>query len=163
MRVESEILYVIYKALFDRYGPQHWWPGESVFEVLVGAILTQNTAWSNVEKAIHRLKSAGKLNPGAILECTHEDLAGLLRPTGYFNVKARRLQSLCEFILESGGLEDLDLRPTDELRITSIGSTQLPDRIAGGGGLGRHWPGRYLRCSPVRWRLRHSQGPGGGA
>lgn len=91
-----------YDLLFHRYGPQRWWPGETPFEVMVGAVLTQNTAWSNVEKAIARLKAAGALDCRRILDLPDADLAELIRPAGYFNVKTKRLKALCRFLLDAG-------------------------------------------------------------
>ncbi|RLA94229.1 MAG: endonuclease, partial [Deltaproteobacteria bacterium] len=70
----------IYHVLLDRFGPQGWWPAESPFEVMVGAILTQNTAWRNVERAIDNLKRAGVLDPRAILQMEEGELAELIRP-----------------------------------------------------------------------------------
>jgi len=98
------------------HGPQHWWPGDSKFEIMVGAVLTQNTAWSNVEKAIANLKHAGALSPQAILEAPAKRLAGWLRPSGYFNVKARRLKALCRWLVEQGGIRRLSAMRTPELR-----------------------------------------------
>ena len=83
---------------------------------MVGAVLTQNTAWSNVEKAIQRLKTADRLGPRAIADCAPGELAELIRPAGYFNVKARRLQNFCRFFLEAGGLEALVALPIKTLR-----------------------------------------------
>jgi endonuclease-3 related protein len=94
-----------YRLLFDRHGPQHWWPGESPFEVMVGAVLTQNTAWGNVEKAIANLKRADALGCAAMLALTDGELAELIRPAGYFNVKAARLKSLCRFLAQRGVAE----------------------------------------------------------
>lgn len=91
-----------YRILHKHYGPQHWWPGETPFEVMVGAVLTQNTAWTNVEKAIANLKAARALNCGAILKLGDGELAELIRPAGYFNVKAKRLKHLCEFLQAQG-------------------------------------------------------------
>jgi endonuclease-3 related protein len=101
--------------LFERYGLQHWWPGDSVFEIMVGAVLTQNTGWSNVERAIGNLKSNGLLDPQAILQVDPDALAGLLRPAGYFNVKAKRLRALCEFLLQHRELERLEDQELREL------------------------------------------------
>ena len=106
----------VYERLLAAYGPQQWWPGESRFEVMVGAVLTQNTAWRNVERAIGNLKAAAALTPNAIVDLPQADLATLIRPAGYFNVKARRLQAFCRFLLESGGEEALAELPTDALR-----------------------------------------------
>lgn len=88
--------------LLARHGPQHWWPGETPFEVMVGAVLTQNTAWGNVEKAIARLRQADALHCRAILDRTDAVLAELIRPAGFFNVKTRRLKAVCRFLVERG-------------------------------------------------------------
>lgn len=101
----ADTLLSLYDALRGHYGAQPWWPAESPFEVVVGAVLTQNAAWSNVEKAIERLKSAGLLSLPAVLDAGHEQLAEVIRPSGYFNIKARRLRSLCEFLAAQGGLD----------------------------------------------------------
>jgi endonuclease-3 related protein len=93
----------IYNALYAHYGPQHWWPGETEFEMMVGAILTQNTNWQNVEKAIANLKRAKKLNPKAIHQMPEGELAELIRPSGYFNIKARRLKSYIGYFMEKHG------------------------------------------------------------
>lgn len=92
--------------MLARFGPQHWWPGDSPFEIMLGAILTQNTAWANVEKAIANLRQAGLLSCRAILALPDGDLAGLIRPAGYFNVKSLRLKALCRFIEQSGHAGD---------------------------------------------------------
>ncbi len=106
----------VFRALLERYGPQHWWPGEGPFEVMVGAVLTQNTAWENVERAIARLKAAGALDARVIAASEPRRLAEWIRPAGYFNVKARRLQAFCAWYLERGGLEALRRQPTETLR-----------------------------------------------
>jgi endonuclease-3 related protein len=85
------------------FGHLHWWPGETPFEVCVGAILTQNTSWSNVERAIANLKAAGVLEPGKLFALSESKLAGLIRSTGYFNVKARRLRSFLRVLVEEFG------------------------------------------------------------
>jgi endonuclease-3 related protein len=105
-----------YERLYGHFGPQHWWPGEAPFEVMVGAILTQNTAWSNVEKAIINLKANKVLSPEAILTTPHERLAEWLRPSGYFNIKAERLQGFCRWYLEPGRRQGLARMATKELR-----------------------------------------------
>ncbi len=109
-------LITVYNRLFKRYGPQQWWPAESPFEVMVGAVLTQNTAWSNVEKAITNLKSAGALSPEAICAAEHDTLAAWLRPSGYFNIKAKRLKNYCHWYLQQGGFESLKQLPDQALR-----------------------------------------------
>lgn len=100
-------LITVYHHLFERYGPQRWWPAETPFEVMVGAVLTQNTAWTNVERAIANLKSAEALSPEAIVDAEHDTLAEWLRPSGYFNIKAKRLKNYCHWYLEQGGFESL--------------------------------------------------------
>ncbi len=96
-------LMIVYRRLLDAYGPQDWWPADSSFEVMVGAVLTQNTAWGNVEKAIKNLKHADCLSLDKILASSDDDLAQLIRPSGYFNIKAKRLKNLCQWLVESGG------------------------------------------------------------
>lgn len=88
----------VYRTLRKAFGHQNWWPGETPFEVMVGAILTQNTAWTNVEKAIGNLKNAEKLTPEAMHQISLQELAVLIRPSGYFNLKAARLKNFVQFI-----------------------------------------------------------------
>ena len=88
----------IYDALLGWYGPQHWWPAETDFEVIVGAILTQNTAWTNVQRAIKNLRDADALNPSALRSLPLDRVAELVRPSGYFNMKARKLRAMCEYL-----------------------------------------------------------------
>jgi len=114
----TEQLANIYDLLFERFGPQHWWPGETQFEIIIGAILTQNTNWANVEKAIANLKTANALSAQALYQMNHDELAALIKPAGYFNIKAKRLKSfLTWFFNEYGGLlENLEQLSTDRLR-----------------------------------------------
>jgi len=114
--IAAEPLHALYQALRDAYGVQPWWPADSAFEVVVGAVLTQNTAWSNVEKAIDRLKARGLLSLSALLASDHDLLAETIRPSGYFNIKARRLRNLCRFIDRQGGLDAFAQLPLDEQR-----------------------------------------------
>ena len=93
----------VYRSLLKQHGPQDWWPGDTPFEVMVGAVLTQNTAWSNVEKAIANLKRAKALTAKKIVAMTPAELAQMIRPAGYFNVKAKRLQNFCRWLLAQGG------------------------------------------------------------
>ena len=104
--------------LFDAFGPQRWWPGETPFEVAVGAILTQNTNWGNVEKAIANLKKAGKLKPYALHEISHTKLASLIRPAGYFNIKAKRLKNFIFFLVNEydGSMSKMKKENTDTIR-----------------------------------------------
>jgi endonuclease-3 related protein len=92
-----------YRLMRGHFGHQHWWPGETPFEVCVGAILTQNTSWSNVERAIANLKAARVLEPGKLFALPESQLAALIRPAGYFNVKARRLRSFLRVLAEDFG------------------------------------------------------------
>jgi endonuclease-3 related protein len=96
----SSKLNSIYHKLFTCFGPQYWWPGETPFEVAVGAILTQNTNWTNVEKAINNLKNSGKLNLKAMRGIDIDELASLIRPAGYFNVKAKRLKNFIALLAD---------------------------------------------------------------
>ncbi|AII61597.1 endonuclease III domain-containing protein [Dehalococcoides mccartyi] len=88
----------IYQRLLKKYGPQHWWPAESRFEMMAGAVLTQSAAWTNVEKAISRLKEANLLSAEAILQAADSALAESIRPSGYFNVKVRKLKALSNWL-----------------------------------------------------------------
>ena len=106
----------LYRGMLDAYGPQAWWPAESAFEVAIGAVLTQNTNWNNVERALQRLREAGALQLEALLAMPLEQLAELVRPSGYYNIKARRLRALCTFLHENGGLQALGGRPLEEVR-----------------------------------------------
>lgn len=92
----------VYDRLYKHYGPQHWWPADSVFEIIVGAVLTQNTAWINVERAIENLKQANALEVRVILATSHKRLAQMLKPSGYFNVKATRLKHICNWYSKHG-------------------------------------------------------------
>ena len=94
------ILPEIYRKLSHTFGPQRWWPGDTPFEISVGAILTQNTNWGNVEKAIQNLKSRDALSAGIIHEMPVKELAALIRPAGYFNIKAQRLKSFIGFLMK---------------------------------------------------------------
>lgn len=114
--LSAEDLRHVFQTLLGRYGPQHWWPAESAFEVMVGAILTQNTAWGNVEQAIQGLRQADLLDPQALIEAEPGRVAECIRPAGYFNLKARRLCSFCGFLLESGGEPALARLDTHALR-----------------------------------------------
>ncbi len=106
----------VYETLLSAYGPQHWWPARTPFEVMIGAILTQNTSWRNVERAIANLISNHALEPQAMMTMPDEELAELVRPAGYFRIKTKRLRAFCAFYLEHGQWEKLHLLPTDLLR-----------------------------------------------
>jgi len=108
----------VYRALFKAWGAQHWWPAETLFEVMVGAVLTQNTAWSNVEKAMANLKLGRLLTPAGLDRAPESRLAAFIRPSGYYNVKAKRLKNLVGFIRDrySGSLGKMFSRDPAELR-----------------------------------------------
>lgn len=114
----GERLQAMYGALRERFGHQKWWPGRSRFEMIVGAILTQNTNWRNVEKAISNLRAAGALSPAAIRDLPLPELARLVRPSGYFNVKARRLKAFIRWLEENhaGSIDRMFARPLGDLR-----------------------------------------------
>jgi endonuclease-3 related protein len=97
----SAILMRIYQRLYQAYGPRHWWPGETPFEVMVGAILTQNTSWKNVEKAIQNLKARRVLHVRGIHQLKRSQLASLIRSSGYFRIKADRLKAFVNFLFEN--------------------------------------------------------------
>lgn len=118
-----------YKALRRHFGPQKWWPAETPFEVMVGAVLTQNAAWTNVEKAILNLKAAGLLDPRRIHEIDPGTLAWAIRPAGYFNVKAGRLKNLVAWFLERAGGDIGQLKKMDPGR--------LREELLGVRGIGR--------------------------
>jgi len=114
----SETLTEIYELLYAAFGPQHWWPGETPFEIITGAILTQNTSWANVEKAIANLKSAGYLTAEALHHIGLTRLAELIRPAGYYNIKAKRLKSWVSWLFDTyeGELTNLERISSDQLR-----------------------------------------------
>jgi endonuclease-3 related protein len=107
-----------YIALLARYGPQNWWPARSRFEVIVGAYLTQNTNWSNVEKALFNLRRARKLSVNAMRALPMEELEALVLPSGYFRQKARNLKTFIAFLDSqySGSLNRMFAQPTEKLR-----------------------------------------------
>lgn len=106
----GEQLIDIYHRLFKHFGPQHWWPGQTPLEVMIGAVLTQNTNWKNVEKAIGNLKEASLLDAERLYQISTEDLAQRIRPAGYFNIKARRLKALIQWLWEKYGGDPQALR-----------------------------------------------------
>lgn len=106
----------IFARLLQAHGHQHWWPADSKFEVVIGAVLTQNAAWNNVEKAISRLKKkVHPLEAEGILQLDHETLADAIRPSGYFNIKTFRIRNICEWWLEWCS-QEATLVNTDEIR-----------------------------------------------
>lgn len=108
----------IFDRLSRHYGPQHWWPGDSPFEVIVGAILTQNTSWKNVEHAIGNLREANLLDPSSCHALSHEQLSAQIRPAGYFRLKARRLKNFLDFLYDQydGSLDAMFTQGLSPLR-----------------------------------------------
>ncbi len=108
----------LYKRLYRYYGPQLWWPAQSRFEVIVGAVLTQNTNWGNVVKAIENLRQAKKLTLSAVHRLDMQQLADYIRPSGYFNIKAGRLKNVVSYIVQSyrGDLAMMSKEPLGKLR-----------------------------------------------
>jgi endonuclease-3 related protein len=115
---KREVLLDIYRKLLKRFGPQHWWPGDTSFEMIIGAILTQNTAWSNVEKAINNLKAANALTPAKLHQIDIRSLAELIRSAGYYNVKTKRLKGFIDWLFDNydGDIARLGALPLSQLR-----------------------------------------------
>jgi endonuclease-3 related protein len=135
-------LFAAYERLYSAFGPQRWWPGESPCEIMVGAVLVQNTAWRNVERAIGNLRDAGLLEPRALYALPADELAELIRPAGYFQVKAARLRNLLKFVVEQygGSLEamfavDLATLRRQLLEVRGIGPETADAILLYAGGL----------------------------
>ena len=128
----NRVLLDTYHKLYTRYGPQHWWPAEEPFEVIIGAILTQSTAWSNVEKAITNLKNAGVLAAKLLRESTDEKIAELIYPSGYYNAKARKLKAFVKWSGEkyNDSLEHLFNQSIPDLREQLLGVYGIGEETA---------------------------------
>lgn len=113
-----QLIHAVFHRLFDAFGPQHWWPADTPFEVIAGAILTQNTAWKNVEKSLEALRRHGLMSPEAIHAVPDEELASLIRPSGYYNRKAKKLKAFCSYLMDhrEGDLDRLLSQDMDQLR-----------------------------------------------
>ncbi len=118
MKSDSRIWFRIYQKLYAKFGPQYWWPADSPFEVMVGAILTQNTNWQNVEHAIHNLKGHSALSPKKLRKINIRRLASLIRSAGYYNIKAKRLRNFLDFFLKvyNGDIRRMRAASTESLR-----------------------------------------------
>ena len=114
----KQALKQIFSRLEKHYGATHWWPGDTPFEIAVGAILTQNTAWSNVEKAIANLKQEQLLTPTRMLAAPLETLEAAVRPSGYFRQKSKRLRIFCDYLVIKyrGSIKNMANRPLEALR-----------------------------------------------
>jgi endonuclease-3 related protein len=124
----SGLLMDMYDAMLATLGPSQWWPGETPFEIAIGAILTQNTNWKNVEKALDNLKNAEVLEAEPLHALSVPRLAELIRPAGYYNVKARRIHNFLEFLKEEAEFDLLSLKDRD--------LTELRPRVLGINGIG---------------------------
>lgn len=115
---KRDILLKIYQSLYDFFGPLNWWPGDTPFEIMVGAVLTQNTSWSNVEKAINNIKKENLLEPWKLYRINRKELAQLIKPSGYYNIKARRLKNFLNLFVNDfeGSAEKMFSGDSGELR-----------------------------------------------
>ncbi len=134
----------LYKLLFERFGHRNWWPANSPFEVCVGAILTQNTSWKNVEKAINNLKEADYLDVFRLYEISMDDFAAIIRPAGYFNIKSRRLKNFINHLVErhEGSLDKMFEASVEDLRVELLSIN----------GVGRETADSmilYAACKPI--------------
>ena len=119
----SKLLLKIYNLLYEKFGPRHWWPGDTRLEIIIGAILTQNTAWKNVEKAIKNLKREGVLKVRSLTCIPEKKLARLIKPAGYYNIKSHRMKSFLSFLNTkySGNLNRMFKTETQKLRSELLG------------------------------------------
>ncbi len=124
------LLQELYQRLWETWGPQNWWPGDTAFEMAVGAILTQNTNWRNVSRAITALKDQDLLEPQALHDLPETELARLIRPAGYYNVKARRLKNFLDFLGNHYG-HSMERLAADDLESFAAGA---PEHQGGGAG-----------------------------
>jgi len=115
---KRDILLKIYNSLYNFFGPLNWWPGDTPFEIIVGAILTQNTSWNNVEKAIDNLKKENLLDPQKLYYLNQEELAQLIKPSGYYNIKAQRVKNFVNIFVNDfeGSSEKMFSGDSKELR-----------------------------------------------
>jgi endonuclease-3 related protein len=127
-RTLKQLLPDIYQRLMSRFGPQHWWPADEPFEVIVGAILTQSAAWGNVERAIGNLRGAGVLSPPALRKLSRARLAGLVHPCGYYNAKALKLKAFAYWL---GNHYEDDLN-----RLFALSATELRQQLLSVHGIG---------------------------
>lgn len=132
----GQLLTEIYRRLYDSYGPQGWWPGESRFEIIAGAILTQSTAWTNVEKALASMRASECWSFEAVVSLPEPELSAIIRSSGYYNAKARKLQAFASHVLERYGgdidgmfEQDVDALRAELLSIHGIGDETADDII----------------------------------
>ena len=146
------LLMRMYRRLRSSFGYRNWWPGEAPFEIIIGAILTQNTSWTNVEKAIANLKKQNLLRPAALKKLPAPRLAELIRPCGYFNIKAGRLRSFISWLYDNfgGSLDGMFRTPAGELRgmllsVRGIGPETADSILLYAGGIGSFVVDTYTR------------------
>ena len=139
--MQEDIFQEIYRRLLSAFGPQGWWPGESPFEIMVGAVLTQNTSWTNVNKAIENLKNRGMFNHGVLSTASREEIAEAIRASGCHNLKAARLKNLLRMIDEEyqGELsalleDDIENGRANLLRVKGVGPETADAILLYGGG-----------------------------
>jgi len=127
-----EELLDIYRLLFNFFGPRNWWPGDSPFEIIIGAILTQNTSWKNVEKAISYIKDARKLSPQAMFSIEEKELEQLIKPSGFYKLKAKRIKSFMNFLFirYHGDLNKMKMIDTPALRAQLLGINGIGEETA---------------------------------
>ncbi|MEO0184771.1 MAG: endonuclease III domain-containing protein [candidate division WOR-3 bacterium] len=115
---KKDLLLDVYQLLSKKFGPQHWWPGDSPFEIIIGAILTQNTNWQNVEKAINNIKKAGLMNPKSLL-ANRKKIPQLIKPSGFYRLKADRLITFLKYFVEeyNGNIENFNGLDTNSIRL----------------------------------------------
>lgn len=120
----------VFDRLYAAFGPQYWWPANTDFEVMAGAVLTQNTAWRNVERALAALRDDNLLEPHALLALAPEALAERIRPAGYYNIKAARLRNLAATLIADGGVEAWRAWSTESLRQRLLGVNGVGEETA---------------------------------
>jgi endonuclease-3 related protein len=126
--VSRDKLMEIYSLLFERFGEQKWWPGETTFEVIAGAVLTQNTSWKNVEKAISNLRKHKCLDAWKMYELDDDELAEMIRPAGYYNIKAKRLKNFLTYLHDNYNMEPEGL--------AQLSAESLREELLGISGIG---------------------------
>jgi len=162
---ESSGIREIYKRLSKHFGPQFWWPADSPFEVIIGAILTQNTAWTNVEKAIEKLRENQLLSLEALHNFPENKLAPLIRSSGYFNQKTRRLKEMTRFIFQNYGgsmermfSEDPKLLREALLSVKGLGPETVDSILLYAGGIPSFVVDAYTRRIFSRHQLIEEKG-----
>ncbi len=110
--MKKERIRKTFKLLFNKFGPQFWWPGDTPFEVMVGAVLTQQTSWKNVEKAINNLKSKGMLSPDVLYSLDCKEIAEVIKPAGFYNLKACRLKEFVRYFKEKYEADESKMKET---------------------------------------------------